>query len=337
MSDLPHKRRVRYSGKNPRSFDLKYKEHRGDAETLAKVLEAGKTPAGVHRPILVQEILDILQPKAGERFVDATLGFGGHARAILPLLQPQGVLLGLDLDPIEQPKTEARLREWGVAEGSLIVRPGNYAGMAKIIGELGWPGVDGVLADLGLSSMQIDDPQRGFSMKFDGPLDMRMNPNRGISAARFLEKVEPLTLENILLENADEPLAGRVAIRLAGKKLASTLQLRREIEDALPGRKEDEMEMTVRRVFQAIRIAVNDEFSALDTFLRNLPFCLNPGGRVAILTFHSGEDRRVKKAFQAGLREGVYSEVSREVIRASPEEQQGNPRSTSAKLRWAIL
>ncbi|HEX8373220.1 MAG TPA: 16S rRNA (cytosine(1402)-N(4))-methyltransferase RsmH [Chthoniobacterales bacterium] len=339
MSDetpSPHKRRVRYSGKNPRRFEDKYKEHRGDAETLAKVLEAGKTPAGVHRPILVDEILEVLRPQPGERFVDATLGFGGHAGAILPRLQPGGVLLGLDLDPIEQPKTEARLRGLGFDAESLLVRQSNYAGMGKIVAELGWGGVDGVLADLGLSSMQIDDPQRGFSVKFDGPLDMRMNPNRGLSAAEFLERVDVVKLEAALRENGDEPHAERIAARLAGARLSTTLQLRRQIEEAVEDQRGVELEPTVRRVFQAIRIAVNEEFSALETFLRNLPFCLNPGARVAILTFHSGEDRRVKHAFKAGLADGTFSEVARTVIRASPEEQHANPRSSSAKLRWAI-
>ncbi len=337
MSELPHKRRVRYSGKNPRSFDQKYKEHRGDAETLAKVLEAGKTPAGAHRPIMVREILEVLKPEPGERFADVTLGFGGHAGEILELLQPDGVLLGLDVDPVELPKTESRLRAAGFPEASLIIRQSNYAGLGRTIGELGWPGLDGVLADLGLSSMQIDDPERGFSVKFDGPLDMRMNPKRGFSAEQYLEKVSPLELENALRENADEPFAERLAQQLAGKKLTSTLQLRRAIKGAMPERKAEDVEQAVRRVFQAIRIEVNDEFSALDAFLRNLPFCLNPGARVAILTFHSGEDRRVKKAFQAGVRDGTYRAVSRDVIRASPEEQHHNPRSTSAKLRWAAV
>ena len=331
----PYKRRVRYSGKNPRSFDLKYKERRGDAETLAKVLEAGKTPAGTHRPIMVREILEVLEPKAGKRFVDATLGFGGHAEAILPLLQPGGMLLGLDVDPIEQPKAQARLREAGFGEECLVVRLSNYAGMLKAIGELGWLGVDGVMADLGLSSMQIDDPTRGFSIKFEGPLDMRMNPTRGLSAAQWLERVDTATLQKVLLENADEPQAVTLAAALAGQSFATTTQLRKAIERAFLVKRNEDVESAVRRVFQAVRIAVNEEFSALETFLRNLPFCLNPGARVAILTFHSGEDRRVKNAFKTGLSDGAYTEICRTVIRASLEEQQANPRSTSAKLRWA--
>ena len=334
--DVPPRRRVRYSGKNPRRFEEKYKELRGDAATLAKVLESGKTPAGAHRPILVEEILAVLRPQPGERFVDATLGFGGHAGEILPRLQPGGVLLGLDIDPVEQPKTEARLRALGFDGSSLIVHRGNYAGVAKFTAELGWNGVDGVLADLGLSSMQIDDPARGFSVKFDGPLDMRMNPKRGLSAAQWLEKVDATKLTAALRENADEPLAELIAGRLAGRRFQTTMELRSEIERVVREEKGVELEPIVRRVFQAIRIEVNEEFSALDTFLRNLPFILNPGGRMAILTFHSGEDRRVKHAFKAGLAEGSYSEICRTVIRASAQEQHANPRSSSAKLRWAI-
>lgn len=336
MSDTPHRRRPRYSGKNPRHFDLKYKEQRGDPLTVAKVLEAGKTPAGTHRPILVQQILEILRPAPGEKFIDATLGYGGHTSALLPWLQPAGQLLALDLDPIEQPRTIARLRAAGFGEDRLHFRLSNFAGIGKAMAEIGWTGADGILADLGLSSMQIDDPARGFSVKFDGPLDMRMNPQRSISAAEFLATTDAATLATVLQENADEPLAGLLAEALAGKNLATTAALRQHITAALTQRPSDLLEPTIRRVFQAIRIAVNQEFSSLDAFLRSLPFCLNPGGRVAILTFHSGEDRRVKKTFQNGVREGVFSATNRDVIRPSPAEQHSNPRSAPAKLRWAI-
>ncbi|MGA0112160.1 MAG: 16S rRNA (cytosine(1402)-N(4))-methyltransferase RsmH, partial [Chthoniobacterales bacterium] len=192
------------------------------------------------------------------------------------------------------------------------------------------------LADLGVSSMQLDNPQRGFSTKADGPLDMRMNPARGLSAAHWLQKISPEKLTAILGENADEPNAAPIARALSGQTFASTAELATAIHSALTSISGDERELSVRRVFQAIRIEVNEEFSALDTLLRVLPRCLNPGGRVAILTFHSGEDRRVKHAFQAAHREGLYREISRRVLRASPAERHANPRSTSAKLRWAI-
>lgn len=304
-------------------------------DTIAKVMASGKTPAGSHRSIMVAEILEVLSPQPGNVAVDCTLGYGGHAREILSRIQPGGRLLGLDVDPIELPKTEARLRQAGFGPETFSVHRSNYAGLPQILAAQDLTGADVILADLGLSSMQIDDPSRGFSVKTDGPLDMRMNPQRGQPVSQFLEKVKPPALAEVLFENADEPHAETLAPALAGRKLTTTLQLANAIRQALPTIKPEEQTLSVRRVFQALRIAVNDEFSALDTFLRNLPFCLNPDGRVAILTFHSGEDRRVKKSFEAGLRDGLYTGISREIIRPSAEERRDNPRSAPAKLRWA--
>jgi len=335
--ELPRRRRPRYSGKNPRKFEEKYKEHHPEryAETVAKVLASGKTPAGAHRPIMVAEILEALAPEPGIVAVDCTLGYGGHSQEILARIQPGGRLLGLDHDPIELPKTEARLRGLGFGPDRFSAHRSNFAGLPKILAAESLAGVDCILADLGVSSMQIDNPSRGFSVKLEGPLDMRMNPLRGQSAAQLLEKAEAAGLSILLAENADEPHATRLAGRLAGRRFATTTALSAAICAALPGVRNEERELSVRRVFQALRIAVNDEFSALDTFLRNLPGCLNPGGRVAILTFHSGEDRRVKKAFEAGLRDGIYSDIASDVIRPGPAERHANPRSASAKLRWA--
>lgn len=332
-----HKRRVRYSGKNPRRFEEKYKERDPQryAETVAKVLASGKTPAGTHRPIMVAEILAALAPQPGELAVDCTLGYGGHTREILARIQPGGRLLGLDADPIELPKTEARLRAAGFNPEMFAAVRSNFAGLPQALAANGVTGADVLLADLGLSSMQIDDPSRGFSVKADGPLDMRMNPQRGFSASALLEKVSSNGLIKLLQENADEPRAGELAESLAGKKYLTTKSLAAAIRAALPFLGKDDLDLTVRRVFQALRIAVNEEFSALEMLLRHLPSCLNPGGRVAILTFHSGEDRRVKKAFEVGLRDGVYAEISQEVIRPTPEERHDNPRSAPAKLRWA--
>lgn len=333
----PHRRRVRYSGKNPRRFEDKYKEHAPDKypDTVAKVVASGKTPAGMHRPIMVEEILEILHPQPGKIAVDCTLGYGGHASEILPRLQPGGRLIGLDVDPIEQPKAEARLRAAGFSEDIFTVRRSNFAGLLKVLSLENLTGVDYILADLGVSSMQLDTPDRGFSVKIPGPLDMRMNPHKGQSAAELLARIDATKLAQLLEENSDEPRASFLAERLARRSLERTTDLSDAIRQALPNIPEEERHKTIRRVFQALRIAVNEEFAALDTFLKHLPHCLNPGGRVVILTFHSGEDRRVKKAFQAAYRDGLFSEISDDVIRPSAAECSSNPRATSTKLRWA--
>lgn len=244
-------------------------------------------------------------------------------------------MLGLDADPIELPKTEARLRSLAFGAEVFTAHRSNFAGLPQVLAQLELNGVDIILADLGVSSMQIDDPTRGFSVKLDGPLDMRMNPQRGQPASALLLKIEPPALAVLLAENADEPHATTLSPALAGKQFPTTLALANAVRAALPRLKREEADLSVRRVFQALRIAVNDEFSALDTFLRHLPRCLNPGGRVAILTFHSGEDRRVKKSFEAGQQDGRYAEIAHEVLRPTPEEVRSNPRSSPAKLRWA--
>ena len=329
-------RRKRYRGKNPRNFDEKYKERDPAryAETVAKVIASGKTPAGSHIPIMMDECLEALALAPGMIGVDATLGYGGHAARILERISPGGMLIGADQDPIELPKTERRLRDRGFGPECFVAVRSNYAGIAKLLAERDMR-ADFVFADLGCSSMQFDDPSRGFSFKHDGPLDMRMNPTRGLSASDWLARTDAAKFERVLRENADEPNAELIAMELAGRNFLSTAQLAIAIQ-SITGIRDDEKDLTMRRVFQAIRIAVNEEFTALDAFLRSLPDCLKPGGRVAILTFHSGEDRRVKKCFQAGLRDGVFADISNGVITASTEERHENPRSSSAKLRWAV-
>jgi 16S rRNA (cytosine1402-N4)-methyltransferase len=332
-----HRRRPRYAGKYPRRFEEKYKERNPQryADTVAKVLASGKTPAGTHRPIMVSEVLEILAPQPGEVAVDCTLGYGGHAQELLTRLQPGGRLLGLDVDPLELPKIEARLRALGFGPEIFTAHRTNFAGLPRVLATVGIAGADIILADLGVSSMQLDDPARGFSAKHSGPLDLRMNPLRGQPASTLLEKIRPDVLTALLTENADEPRGNLLSPVLAGKKFATTTALADAIHAALPRLNANDRTLTVRRVFQALRIAVNDEFSALETFLRQLPACLNPGGRVAILTFHSGEDRRVKKAFEAGSRAGFYAGIAREILRPTAEERYANPRSVPAKLRWA--
>ena len=337
-----HTRRPRYPGKNPRQFHEKYKElspERYGAEAQ-KILASGKTLAGTHRPIMVEEVLGCLQPVAGDIVVDCTLGWGGHAQAILERVRPGGRLIGLDADPLELPRTEARLRAAGFGEETFVARQGNFAGLPQILAAEGVAAANAILADLGVSSMQIDNPDRGFSYKEPGPLDMRMNPSRGEPASHLLASLSEERLASILEENADEPHAWLIARLLKQKPLITTHAVenvvRVGLNKALPKLSKTDVKMSVRRTFQALRIAVNDEFSVLEALLRSLPMCLAPGGRVAIITFHSGEDRRVKKAFQAGLRSGAYADIANEVIRSTKEETFSNRRAQAAKLRWAL-
>jgi 16S rRNA (cytosine1402-N4)-methyltransferase len=340
----PRQRRSRYRGRNPRHFHEKYKEHQPERfpDDVAKVLAAGKTPAGTHRPIMVREVLAALAPRPGDVAVDCTLGYGGHARELLAAVQPGGRLLAVDADPVELARTEVRLRRLGFPPAALVVRRMNFAGVAQWIAAEAPGGADVLLADLGLSSMQMDDPVRGFTFKVDGPLDMRMNPSRGRTAAELLSQLDREGLARLLKENADEPRAGELAEAILRAQvrapLTTTAALAQVVRSACgpPRGSADESDAVVRRVFQALRIAVNDELGALDALLRSLPFCLKPGARAAFLTFHSGEDRRVKRAFRAGQRAGVYALIAARPIRATPEEQRANPRSASAKLRFAV-
>ena len=338
-----HTRRPRYPGRSPRAFHDKYKELNPEryASEVQKVLASGKTPAGSHRPIMVEEVLRCLRPGPGDVAVDCTLGGGGHARAVLERVQPGGRLIGLDVDPLELPRTEAHLRAAGFGPEAFVAHHGNFAGLPQVLATEGLSTVDLILADLGVSSMQLDNPDRGFNYKEPGPLDMRMNPSRGESASQLLARVSEETLAGLLEENADEPHAHLIAGLLKQQPIETTHALERLVRlgltAALQNLPKTDVKMSVRRTFQALRIAVNHEFSALDALLRSLPQSLTPGGRVVMITFHSGEDRRVKKAFQAGYRAGVYSDVADEVIRATMEETRANRRASSAKLRWAVL
>ena len=341
-----HQRRVRYAGSHPKRFEDKYKERdpARHADEVEKVMQRGQTPAGMHRPICVAEILALLQPQPGECGLDATLGFGGHSQALLASLLPGGHLFAIDVDPLELPRSEARLRALGFTAAQLTVRRLNFAHIDTLLPEADG-GFDVVLADLGVSSMQIDNPQRGFSFKADGPLDLRLDPSTGQSACELLLAITRPALRELLADNADEPHALALAAALQGQYLQTTSALATRVRDCLqavlPRRlpeaeRKRETQKSLQRVFQALRIAVNDEFAALDSFLDALPTCLRPGGRVAILSFHSGEDRRVKKAFQTGERSGLYASVADAFIRPTFEEQRANPRSSSAKLRWAV-
>jgi len=340
-----HKRRVRYSGTHPRKFEEKYKEQNPEkyADTIEKVIKKGSTPAGMHISICVNEILDFLQIKPGQKGLDATLGYGGHSLKMLEALKGEGHLYGLDVDPIEIVKTKERLLSKGYGEDILTIRQMNFADIDSLSAEVGL--FDFVLADLGVSSMQIDNPERGFTYKAEGPLDLRLNPQKGISAAGRLKGISLEELSGMLFENSDEPYAEEIArevVKRNRKKqyIETTTQFKETIEEALKFLPEAEKKEAVikscKRCFQALRIDVNSEFEVLYSFLSKLPGILAPGGRVAILTFHSGEDRLVKQYFKEGKRDGLYSEIAEDVIRPSAEECQRNPRARSTKMRWAV-
>lgn len=341
-----HKRRVRYSGTHPKNYNEKYKEHNPEkyADTISKVIQKGSTPAGMHISIMVKEILDFLQIKPGQIGLDATLGYGGHTKEMLKCLEGNGHIYALDVDPIESAKTKERLEKQGFGEEILTVRLQNFAQIDLVSKEIDKK-FDFVLADLGVSSMQIDNPERGFSYKVEGPLDLRLNPQKGISAAQRLKEITEEELVGMLVENSDEPYAEEIAAtvtkwRKKGKDIETTTDLKAVIEQALcyvPKEERSEaVKKSCQRTFQALRIDVNSEFEVLYAFLEKLPGVLAPGARVAILTFHSGEDRLVKHSFKELLKAGVYSEISKDVIRPSAEECIRNPRAKSTKMRWAV-
>jgi len=340
-----HKRRVRYKGTHPKSYKDKYKEHQPDkyGDTVAKVIQKGSTPAGMHISICVSEILEFLQIKPGQKGLDATLGYGGHSKEMLKCLEGNGHLYALDIDPIELPRTRERLAKLGYGPEILTIKHLNFANIDQVLPESG--PLDFVLADLGVSSMQIDNPERGFSYKTEGPLDLRLNPEKGISAAERLKNISQPELEGMLIENADEPYANEISHAIIKhikkrKDLSKTSQLQKIIEDALAFVPADKRKETIKkscqRSFQALRIDVNEEFEVLYAFLEKLPDVLAPGGRVAILSFHSGEDRLVKKSFKRLYRQGIYSEIAQDIIRPSAKECFDNSRAKSTKMRWAI-
>ena len=340
-----HKRRVRYSGTHPKRFEEKYKEANPEKykETVEKVISKGNTPAGMHISICVKEILDFLQIKPGQKGLDATLGYGGHTLEMLKCLEHNGHIYGLDVDPIESEKTKERLLGQGFGPEILTIKQMNFKDIDIVANEVGQ--FDFMMADLGVSSMQIDNPARGFTYKHDGPLDLRLNPEKGKPAYEILDEITKEEFEGMLIENSDEPYASEIAyevmnLRRKGKSIKTTTDLRNVIEKALEKTPEKDrkelVKKTCQRTFQALRIDVNNEFEVLYEFLEKLPGVLAPGGRVAILTFHSGEDRLVKKSFKSLKNSGIYSQISEEVIRPSANECARNPRARSTKMRWAI-
>ena len=310
-TQTPHKRRVRYKGKYPRKFEEKYKELNPEKykDTIEHVISKGNTPAGMHISIMVKEILDFLKIQPGETGFDATLGYGGHTKAMMECLHGEGHMYATDVDPEESAKTRKRLAEQGFGEDILTVKLQNFCTIDEIAKEAG--GFDFILADLGVSSMQIDNPKRGFSFRADGPLDLRLNQEKGISAAERLDKISREELAGMLYENSDEPYCEEIAKAITdeirkGNRVDTTTKLR-EIIEKITGfpsgknEKKDTVRKTCQRVFQALRIDVNREFEVLYEFMEKLPDALKPGGRVAILTFHSGEDKLVKKSPQGRI------------------------------------
>lgn len=345
MEEVKHVRRKRYSGKYPKKFEEKYKELNPEkyADTIEHVIAKGSTPAGMHISIMVQEILDSLDIKPGERGLDCTFGYGGHTSAMIEKLQGQGHMTSLDVDLEESAKTLKRLRDKGYGEDILTLVNTNFANIDEVAAAHGK--FDFILADLGVSSMQIDNPARGFSYKIDGPLDLRMDQSKGVTAAERLKELDEDELEGMLIENSDEPYATEIAstiVRLnkTGKPIETTVDLKNAVEKALwklPKEEKDEaIKKSCARVFQAIRIDINHEYEALYSLLEKLPECMNEGGRVVFLTFHSGEDRLVKKMFKEYKKQGIFSEINDDVIRPSAAECNINPRAKSTKLRWAI-
>jgi len=341
-----HKRRVRYSGKYPKKFEEKYKELNPEKyqDTIKHVIGKGSTPAGMHISICVKEILDFLQIKPGQNGADCTFGYGGHTRKMLEQLQGNGHIVALDVDPIESEKSKKRLMDAGFGEDILAVELTNFANIDEVAKKYGK--FDFLLADLGVSSMQIDNPERGFSYKVEGPLDLRMNPQKGKSAADILLEIDREELIGMLIENSDEEYAEQIAnniliYRKRGQCPKTTTELKNIIEEALnfipEKERKDVVKKACQRTFQALRIDVNHEFEVLYDLLEKLPSVMNPGGRIAILTFHSGEDRLVKKSFKNFTKEGLYSDYSKDVIRPSAEECAINGRAKSTKMRWAIV
>ena len=305
----------------------------------------GRTPAGTHVPVLLAEVVDSLHPSPGDVVADCTLGYGGHASRFLQAIGPAGRLLGMDVDGPQLRRTAHRLARFGEA---VHVHHGNYAGLPAVLAKEGLDAVDVLFADLGVSSMQVDDPDRGFSYKhLDGPLDMRMDDRLTRTAADLLADLSQEDLSRALSDLADEPEHERIAqfivaqrqvtpITRTGDLIRLVFAAKGTTEKAWKRQKAYDDPHPAACTFQALRILVNDELGSLRELLRVAASCLRPGGRVGIISFHSGEDRLVKRALRKGLEAGLYQTLAPDVIRPSPQEVRSNPRSSSARFRWAV-
>jgi len=343
-----HRRRPRYRGTHPTSYAQKYKEHdlAAHPEMEAHLRAKGITPAGAHVPVLVEEVMACLRPQPGEIVVDCTIGYGGHAREFLRRIAPGGRLIGLDVDAAELERTRVRLGQTEVPVG---FHHSNFAGIAKVLSQEKLDGCDVLFADLGVSSMQIDDPERGMSYKQEGPLDLRMDDRLRQTGADLLQSLSEEELARALWELSDEPdyleIAHLIVARRQKEPVTQTTQLVRlacEVKGLDPKTWRQQQRQLrsgslhpAARTFQALRILVNDELGSLRELLRVAPYCLHPGGRMGIISFHSGEDRLVKQSFREGVRLGVYESAAGEVVTPAAAEIRANPRSASAKFRWA--
>ncbi len=349
-SPSKHQRRRRYSGTHPKSFEEKYKEHNiaDYPEIKEHLLAKGKTPAGSHIPVLTEMVIACLKPKPGEIVVDCTVGYGGHAAEFIKHIGPAGKLIALDIDIAELERTRLRLSNEKVP---VSFHRSNFAGIAKVLKKENLAGCDVILADLGVSSMQIDNPERGMSYKREGPLDMRMDERLKQTAADLLNTLSEVKLSKAFFELSDEPdhekIARLIVTRRADERFKRTSQLVDVIFDAKSiikktWHKQNRASKSgllhpAARVFQALRILVNDELGCLRELLRVAPYCLRPGGRIGIISFHSGEDRIVKETFREGVRNVTYQSAAEDPIVPQFKEINSNPRSASAKFRYAIL
>jgi 16S rRNA (cytosine1402-N4)-methyltransferase len=339
-----HRRRKRYKSTHPRTFEEKYKELAADPDAVAKAKARGSTPAGTHVPIMVSEVLEALAPLARGTVLDCTLGWGGHAAELARAAGPEGSVIALDRDGEELARAEERLRALGL---KIVARRTDYAGALGVLRDLGLDGVDALLADLGVSSMQLDRPERGMSFKNDGPLDMRMDRSRGPTAADWLARASEAEIADALARYGDEPEAAKIAAALAAqaargrapkttRELAAAVGAAKGLGEGRFAKKDASAKHPAARTFQALRIAVNSERESLERLLRDLPALVRPGGRAAFLTFHSGEERLVESAWRAQTAEGLWRGPLAEPRKPSPEEVRENPRARSARLWRAV-
>ncbi len=281
-----------------------------------------------HTPVLLTEVLQFLDPQSGGKFIDATLGAGGHTRAILDRTAPEGRVLALDQDEMAIELARASLQSFG---SRLETAKSNFRNVAEIAEERGFAGADGVLADIGVSSMMLDDAARGFSFLREGPLDMRMDREQKLTAAGVVNTYREKEIADILFNFGEERRSRPIARAIVhARPLHTTFDLANAVQRVTGGPRYGKIHPATR-TFQALRIYVNDELAALESFIDSSMGLLRPGGRLVILTFHSLEDRIVKNKFRSNVTAGKA--LTRKVVTASDEELRRNPRARSAKLR----